>query len=177
MFERNRVDNTRERGAVAAAVELSDGRRITGRFMIPLSKNLYDILNGPDAFVEFEPYEGERELLAKSALRSVRMIKVPGVGKLDAHARDLDGFNPYQILGLEKGATKADVRRAFLQHSKRYHPDRYANAELPEEVRGYLQAMARRVNTAYELATEAAERNDEMARRRTAPIYESRRAV
>ncbi|MAI46621.1 MAG: hypothetical protein CMB79_12295 [Filomicrobium sp.] len=37
-----------------------------------------------------------------------------------------------------------------MKQSKKYHPDRYAQADLPDEVRDYLQTMARRVNTAYE---------------------------
>jgi hypothetical protein len=33
--------------------------------------------------------------------------------------------------------------------AKAYHPDRYATAELPQEVSDYLAAMARRINAAH----------------------------
>ena len=42
------------------------------------------------------------------------------------------------------------MREAYLKLAKVYHPDRYAAAELPAEVREYLSAMARRVNAAYD---------------------------
>ncbi len=47
------------------------------------------------------------------------------------------------------GASRDEVRQAYLRLAKAYHPDRYASVELPEEVRDYLSAMARRVNAAH----------------------------
>jgi curved DNA-binding protein CbpA len=38
---------------------------------------------------------------------------------------------------------------AYFALAKAYHPDRYATAELPAEVRDYLAAMARRINAAH----------------------------
>ena len=38
---------------------------------------------------------------------------------------------------------------SYFALAKAYHPDRYATAELPEEVRDYLAAMARRINAAH----------------------------
>ncbi len=42
-------------------------------------------------------------------------------------ARRLTGLDYYALLDVPRGAGRDDVRRAFFQRSKRYHPDRYFN--------------------------------------------------
>ena len=102
MFERSQVDNSREISAVAASVELNDGRRLSGRFLIARSKPLIDVLNGPTQFIEFQLYEGETECLAKSAIRSFRLVSAPMGRNPATIIKDKDDINPYNILGLEK---------------------------------------------------------------------------
>lgn len=87
--------------------------------------------------------------------------------------KDADNFNPYEVLALEKGANRAAVRAAFHEHSKTYHPDRYSTAELPTEVMDYLEAMARRVNAAYEVLSEETAKAEAFAAQRTEPVYTS----
>jgi DnaJ-class molecular chaperone len=86
----------------------------------------------------------------------VRILQVPKGVNLAARLRDLDGFDPWQILNLERGTSWEETRTAYHRLAKIYHPDRYATAELPEEVKNYLSGMARRVNAAYS-ALEAAQ--------------------
>jgi hypothetical protein len=176
VFERNKVDNSRDITAAAAQIELDDGRKISGRFLIPRSKALVEVLNGPAQFIEFETYDGDPELIAKSSIRSLRMISAPSGRHPKSFIKDVDNFNPYEILGLEKGASRAAVRTAFLTASKTYHPDRYSSAELPDEVLGYLEAMARRINAAYEVLLDETARAEDFASRRTQPIYQSSRS-
>ena len=71
MFDRNKVDNSRDLTAASVSIELDDGRRLTGKLLIARSKTLIDALNGPMQFIEFEPYEGEPELVAKASIRSL----------------------------------------------------------------------------------------------------------
>jgi len=176
MFERNTVDNTRQQNAVAVEITLADDRTLAGKFALPMSKTLFDSLNGDGAFVEFEPYGSEREYIAKSALRSVRLIKVPRQKALQPPLADRDGFDPHTVLGIAKGASEAELRQAYHKLSLAYHPDRYAMAELPGEVKDYLETMARRVNAAYDLLRDEAVRTKKIAEKRTAPVYETRRA-
>ena len=49
----------------------------------------------------------------------------------------------------EAAALMSLGRRQVFRLAKAYHPDRYATAELPAEVRDYLAAMARRINAAH----------------------------
>lgn len=169
MFERNRIDNVQEVAGVSAEITLDDGRTLTGRFAVPMSRTVFDILNGPGSFIEFEPFDGPRQMLAKSILRSVRLTSPPKLPDLARRLRDIDGFDPFVVLGVKSGASRDDIRAAYHSQAKCYHPDRYANAELPEEVRDYLSGMARRINAAYAAldAMPAAKRPAE----RPEPVY------
>jgi DnaJ-domain-containing protein 1 len=128
-----------------------------------------EVLNGPGGFIEFEPYGGERSFIAKAQIASVRLLGVPRVPNLNARLRDLDGFDPFAVLGLSPGASRDEIRQAYVAVAKRYHPDRYASAELPTEVIEYLFAMARRINAAYEAL--GAEQKKQAAR--AAPVFTS----
>jgi hypothetical protein len=167
MFERVKVDNTQELGGVSVEIELDSGATQSGRFAIPVSKTVFDVLNGAGGFIEFEPFEGERRILAKATLRSVRLLSPPKAGELARKLRDIDGFDPHAVLGVKAGSAWEDVRGAYHRLAKSYHPDRYANAELPAEVRDYLAGMARRVNAAYA----ALEAPHQAARQATGPVY------
>lgn len=150
MFERNKVDTVTRLHTVNVEIECHDGCTLSGRIAIPASRPLLDALNGQGCFIEFEPFEGERRLLAKSALRSIRLLRPPKAPRLDADAPDRSGFDPHAILEVTKGIDADGLRRAYLERSKAYHPDRFASVELPAEVTAYLETMARRVNMAYE---------------------------
>lgn len=173
MFERNRVDNTPEHAAVAIEATLDDGRILKGKVAIPLSKTVYDALNGNSLFLDFEPFEGDRQFIAKSSLRAVKLLSVGKPPNFSARLRDMDGFDPLTILGLPRGAGWEDVRSAYHRLAKTYHPDRYENADLPPEVRDYLAQMVRRINAAY-AALEAPQQATKLAAAsKTAPIYTS----
>jgi DnaJ domain len=127
----------------------ADGSVVRGKLLIPATKSIADILNGPGTFLEFEPYGGERSYIAKAQLASIKMLGVPKLPNLTARLKDFDGFDPFAVLGVKPGATREEIRQAYFALAKAYHPDRYATAELPTEVIEYLFAMARRVNAAH----------------------------
>lgn len=172
MFERNRVDSV-DQGQVAVEVTLHGGEVQLGKLTMPAGRAVIDHLNGAAAFVEFEPYDGERTLLAKSQLRSVKALQVPRVGTLGQKLRDLDGFDPFQILGVERSASWEAVRGAYHRLAKAYHPDRYATAELPDEVNTYLSGMARRINAAYSVLESTYAQKRQYAGLKQEPIYTS----
>jgi len=174
MFERNQIDTHYEKGTISAKITLDDGRRLTGRFVIPINKSIFDILNGNGGFIEFEPFNGEAELIAKRALRSVKLLSVPRGENLQRRLRSLDGFDPHRILGVARGAARDDIRQAYLQLARTYHPDRYSSAQLPEEISNYLSIMARRINAAYEALEALQEEAVKTAKPRAEPIFTSR---
>ncbi|MCB1547147.1 MAG: J domain-containing protein [Hyphomicrobiaceae bacterium] len=172
MFERNRVD-TIDQSGVSVRLVFDDGNELIGRLIIPTGRNLFEHLNGPGAFLEFEHYEGGRRYLAKGVLKTIELLNVPRAENLAGRLRALDGFDPYQILGLKPGAAWDEVRHAYHELSKRYHPDRYASAALPEEVVSYLSTMARRINAAYAALESAKVVPIRAASQQAEPIYTS----
>jgi hypothetical protein len=149
MFERNKIDNVPETSAVPVEILLTDGTLAKGKLLVPMGRSVADALNGTSSFVEFEPYGGEKSFVAKAQLASVKLVGVPKAPNIKNRLADPDGFDPHRILGIPVGASREDVRQAYFVLAKAYHPDRYATAELPEEVRDYLAAMARRINAAH----------------------------
>jgi hypothetical protein len=170
MFERNRIDNVPDISAVPIEVTFVDGALVKGKLLIPVGKQVADVLNGGGGFLEFEPYGGERSFLAKSQVAAVKLAGVPKAGSLTARVRDADGFDPYAVLGLGAGTPAEQIHSAYVKLAKAYHPDRYATADLPEEVREYLATMARRINAAYA----ALETPRHVKAARQEPIFTSR---
>ena len=159
---------------VAVALSLTDGAEVKGRISLPQGRSLTDVLNGTAPFVEFEEFDGPRQFLAKHAIHGVRLIS-PGRGQTLARMRDADGFDPHAILGVALGAPYEDLRSAYLRKAKTYHPDRYANAELPDEVRSYLEVMSRRVNAAFAALETPNQECRPKAVQKITPIYSSPR--
>jgi hypothetical protein len=127
-----------------------DGGVERGRVMLPYGATLDDRLNSDIAFLEFCPYGGAKTYLAKAEIRSLEPTNVPKPSNLNAKLNNTSAsVDPHDVLGISKDATPGEIKRAYHRLAKLYHPDRYASAELPEEVTVYLAAMARRVNAAY----------------------------
>jgi hypothetical protein len=153
MFDRSRSDYIPEPSGVPVEATLADGKTARAKVLVPAGKSLADVLNGAGGFIEIELYGGERSFLAKERLAWIKPVCVPRAPSLnaglDARTGDRGGFDPHAILGVRAGASRDEVRQAYLRLAKAYHPDRYASVELPAEVRDYLSAMARRVNAAH----------------------------
>ena len=56
-------------------------------------------------------------------------------------------MNPYKVLGVSETATQEEIRAAYLNLVKKYHPDRYADGPLKEMAGEKLKE----INRAYEL--------------------------
>jgi DnaJ domain len=148
MFDRNR-QHAPEQTTVSVAMTLTDGSKSIGKLTVPMGRSVIDALNGPAAFIEFEPFGEDSMLIAKASVVTATPLRVPAAPNLNARLRDADGFDPYTVLDLLPTASWDEVRHAYIALAKDYHPDRYNAVELPAEVTAYLAAMARRVNAAY----------------------------
>lgn len=65
----------------------------------------------------------------------------------------------YGLLGLERGATLADVKRAYFAAAKRFHPDTLGALDLGD-VRAQAQEAFGRIVAAYETLSDPARRRD-----------------
>lgn len=151
MFERNRVERPSEMDRASSSVEvtLEDGETVLGRVYYPATRSLGEELNGAGTFVDFEVHDGDRFFLTKKSIQIVRQKQIPRADQLARAQSKSELFNPWRVLGVPENAPKEQVREAYHRLVKRYHPDRFANSDLPGEVVEYLNAMARRINTAY----------------------------
>lgn len=172
MFERNRIDNG-EQGTIAIEITQVDGTMATGKLVAPVGRQLADIINNANTFIEFEPYGEERQFIAKSRIAGIKAIAPGKPGNLAQKLRELDGFNPFEILGVEPDAPWDAIKPAYFKLAMAYHPDRYASAQLPDEVTTYLASMARRINAAYTTLEARNVVRKEAASLKQAPIYVS----
>ena len=54
--------------------------------------------------------------------------------------------DPYKILGIDKTATDEEVKRAYRELAKKYHPDNYANTPLAD----LAEEKMKEINEAYD---------------------------
>jgi hypothetical protein len=138
-------------GPAEVEIELGDGQKLTGKLLLPPGRSLPEVLNGAATFVEFQPADGQRMFIAKSALHCVTPATAPPDAP-DLWAGPSQGpkFDPYAVLGIAVDASREHARQAYHKMAMAYHPDRYATADLPREVKDYMAVMARRINAAYD---------------------------
>ncbi|MEZ0535927.1 DnaJ domain-containing protein [Caldicellulosiruptoraceae bacterium PP1] len=55
--------------------------------------------------------------------------------------------DPYEVLGLQKGATKEEIKKAYLEMVKKYHPDKYKDNPLKD----LAEEKLKEINEAYNI--------------------------
>lgn len=72
----------------------------------------------------------------------------PGGGQAGAAADNGEApWDPWQVLGVARGASREDITRAYREQMKRYHPDRVA--DLGEELQDLAHRKAQDIQRAY----------------------------
>jgi DnaJ-domain-containing protein 1 len=127
---------------------LTDGTSYRGSIMVPRGKDLRDVINGIEQFVELETQNDGTLTIAKSAIKMVRPGKIPNADQLEKKLATINSADSFGVLGLPQTANLDDVRAAYVTLAHLYHPDRFLLAELPTEVMAYLNIMIRRINSA-----------------------------
>jgi preprotein translocase subunit Sec63 len=74
-------------------------------------------------------------------------------------------FDPFEVLGLERGASQEQVRAAYRELVARYHPDKHRGNPLEE----LAAAKLVEINRAYEILSDEAKRSDYESRRTAQP--------
>lgn len=54
--------------------------------------------------------------------------------------------DPYEVLGVKEGASQEEIKKAYREQAKKYHPDQYGNNPLKE----LAEEKMREVNEAYD---------------------------
>jgi hypothetical protein len=142
-------DYVPEQTAMPVEIRLADGTLLKGKLMVRVGKGIVEMLNGPNPFIDFEDFGGNRSYVAKAQIALLRLLELAKPAQLDQRLNMLDDFEPHKILGVSPGAEPGEIHKAYLRMAKGYHPDCFANVELPSEVQEYLAGMIRRINAAY----------------------------
>lgn len=53
--------------------------------------------------------------------------------------------NPYEVLGIKEGASEEEIRKAYKDLVRKYHPDKYANNPLSD----LAEEKMKEINEAY----------------------------
>lgn len=61
-------------------------------------------------------------------------------------------MNPYEVLGLKPGASQEEIKKAYRNLIKQYHPDQYGNNPLKD----LAEEKVREINSAYDMLTKNA---------------------
>lgn len=147
MFE----SSTNAPNRTLVSLGLATGKTMVVSLKLPLSGKLNDLLNNADQFLDVLGSDGEQFFLAKSLVQKVVVANPPKAGlNLNRRSSDRSHFNPWTVLGIAKDVSPDRLRAAYIALVKRYHPDRFANMDLPQEMKDYAAAMLARINMAYD---------------------------
>ena len=118
----------------------------------PLDRDLItDVLNNAERYLDVLGPEGEQFFLSKDMVHRVAAADPPKASlNLNRRSSDQSGFNPWAVLGVTREASADDIRAAWLALVKMYHRDRFANLEMPQEMKDYAAAMLARINVAHD---------------------------
>ena len=152
------------------------GTRVDSGRLAPMESYVLSRIDGPTAVSEVAALSGigeEDAQRAICALVAAGFLKIVGADKEESDpaareseeqlrllredvARKLHFFSSadyYEILGVTRQATTSDVKAAYYQLAKKFHPDRYRQLE-DEELRNKLETVFGMIATAYETLIE-----------------------
>ncbi len=132
-------------------LHLTGGTKQVASIKLPLSGKLNEAMNNADHFLDVITGDGQLQFIAKHAIQKAEIIDPPSA-KLNQQRRDSDNkyFDPHAVLGVTNAASREEMRQAYISLVKAYHPDRFANMDLPAEMKDYAAAMQARINMAYD---------------------------
>ncbi len=148
---------------IPAVIKLIDGSSQHGNIIIAMNSDLPRTLNGDGKFLEFELANGQKSYICKTSIAETLPTDIPKVKKLAAVSDSDKEFNPFQVLKVAPGSTIQDIQRAYHDRAKMYHPDRFANTEMPTEMTKYAENMSRLINAAFQILNAQAEAGGDTA--------------
>lgn len=144
---------------IPVMVEFTDGTKSEVLLLMPRQNmKIIDMLNRDGGFLDVQMPDGDIVSMAKTALRSMRVREAKKVKDLGAALNDHARLDPHDVLRVPKSADVNAVHHSYLALVRQYHPDGYASLPLPKEVHEYLTGMLKRINTAYGMLEQQAEK-------------------
>ncbi len=133
--------------------------------------NTYKAIYALLAIRMVEPGTATAEDARMSARDTARAAGAPApetdAGKTDPISRDaiqeayaaLNKQDHYQILGVDKTITPAELKKVYFRLAKRYHPDRHLEPDMAD-MKNVLETLFTKVHQAYETLSNDFKRNE-----------------
>jgi hypothetical protein len=149
---------------IQVIVDLADGTKSEGCLFASPQARLLDLLNDDRLFLPFESNEGALIFVRKDVMLRVTPVQTKDEAMNGAKQRSrAKGFNrsssyefrpehddPYLVLGISAEASPQEIRDAYHQRCREYHPDKIEALGLPP---GFVEFATQRmvvINGAYE---------------------------
>jgi DnaJ domain len=145
------ANSTNAQQRILVNLVFADGKKAMASVKLSISGKLSETLNNAEQYLDVISGTGEAYYILKSQVIKVEIADPPHA-KLNQQRRITDKaqFNPWAVLGIENSVSKEVIRAAYVNLVKIYHPDKFANYDLPPEMKDYSAAMLSRINLAYE---------------------------
>lgn len=116
-------------------------------------KLLEDVLEGLFHIAEADNVIHQRELGFLSNIAQIFGFTEDEFSRISARHITPAEDDPYLILGIEKDASSAEIKRAYFKLVKENHPDQLMARGVPEEFIEVANRKLAKINTAYDLLT------------------------
>ena len=154
MFGRQDPSSNQKR--LVARLVLRSGESERAAITHPAHKSLRDWLNDGAPFLEIERPDGARSLLNKSEIARIDPEEEAPRAEPRGRFGDarFDSSDPRVVLGVGATASREEIRAAWRELARRFHPDRLGGLDVPEELLRQAGEILARVNAAYERLSE-----------------------
>lgn len=133
----------RSKKKVRVDLQLHDGTVLDGFVFCSPGERISDVLNDVREFIPFETHTNDIMMLRKGVIASI-------VAREENKKKEASS-DPYEILGISKNADRDDVKQAYHEKVRLYHPDKLNSLDLPDDMTVYANDMLARINSAYTL--------------------------
>ncbi|MEM7215345.1 MAG: J domain-containing protein [Pseudomonadota bacterium] len=132
------------------SVTLLDGTELLGKLNCGLKPSISQALNSEGQFIELQDNQNAPVFFAKNQIASVEPVRNSGNSTPKLERALVERLDWHAVLGVRSSATAEQVKEAYHGLARQYHPDLYAGAGMPGEIRHYANEMFSRINVAYE---------------------------
>lgn len=133
----------RTKTKVRVDLQLEDRSTLDGFVFCGQGERISDILNDAREFLPFETHTKDIMMLRKGIISSIVTREDSGKKKLVT--------DPFEVLGIPPGSSRDEIRQAYHQKVRLYHPDKLTSLDLPEDITSYASDTLARINSAYDI--------------------------
>ncbi len=133
----------RTKTKVRVDLQLEDRSTLDGFVFCSQGERVSDILNDAREFLPFETHTKDIMMLRKGVITSI-LAREEGDRKKQV-------TDPFEVLGISPSSTRDEIRQAYHQKVRLYHPDKLTSLDLPEDITSYASDTLARINSAYDL--------------------------